>query len=142
MSSCICLFVGNVQKIKTTSKIILTGYPIQNNLLEYWCLINFIKPNFLPSQSEFEKIFATPILNGNYSDSNEEEVKLMLHRSYVLNSLLSPYVHRRCESVLQKTLPEKVDFVLLFRMTELQKQLYFDILKHNHNPVKSFGIVC
>lgn len=129
-------------KVATKSKIVLTGYPIQINLLEYWCLINFVKPNYLGLENEFDIKFAKPIEQGNFTDSTEEEMEEMRRKSYVLSSLLSPYVHRRCERLLQSTLPEKNEFVVLFKMTQAQSELYKMVLDHAHSPVKSFATIC
>lgn len=63
--------------MQTKRRVCLTGYPlqvylififffslVQNNLKEYWCMINFAYPNFLGNMQEFEMNFEKPIRDG------------------------------------------------------------------------------
>ena len=43
-------------------RLILTGTPIQNNVLELWGLFDFLMPSFLGSEAAFNKAYSKPIL--------------------------------------------------------------------------------
>jgi SNF2 family DNA or RNA helicase len=72
-----------LKQVRTRRKLCLTGYPLQNNLQEYWCMVDFIKPNYLGSLEEFNNMFANPIANGRHKDSTPADVALSKKRSCI-----------------------------------------------------------
>ncbi|XP_055528541.1 uncharacterized protein LOC129720807 [Wyeomyia smithii] len=137
-----------LKQIKSKRRIVLTGYPLQNNLLEYWCMVDFVRPNYLGTKTEFSNMFERPIQNGQCIDSTPQDIKLMRYRAHVLHSLLLGFVQRRSHSVLQTSLPQKEEYVLLIRMTEFQRKLYSVFMnevvrtKAVPNPLKAFAVCC
>ena len=156
--------------IRTRRRVVLTGYPLQNNLEEYWycfllgsmtlhhsvilfsfllhfrVMINFVRPDFLGAKSKFNNMFRRPIENGQCVDSNPTDVKLMRDRVHVLRTLLKGLVQRRSHAVLRDTLPHKEEHVLFLRMTPLQKDLYRQQMsqflenKSISNPINAFVV--
>ncbi|XP_058631669.1 transcriptional regulator ATRX-like isoform X3 [Onychostoma macrolepis] len=119
-----------IRALRTRRRIILTGTPLQNNLTEYHCMVNFIKENLLGSLKEFRNRFINPIQNGQCADSTPADVRLMKNRSHVLHQLMSGFIQRRDYSVLMSCLPPKHEYVLSVRMTNLQCRLYTHYLQN------------
>uniref|UniRef100_A0A4W4EQR2 Helicase ARIP4-like n=1 Tax=Electrophorus electricus TaxID=8005 RepID=A0A4W4EQR2_ELEEL len=138
--------------IRTRRRLVLTGYPLQNNLLEYWCMVDFVRPGFLGTRQEFSNMFERPILNGQCADSTVQDVQLMRCRSHVLHDLLEGFVQRRGHDVLRHQLPEKWEHVILVRLSPLQRALYTEFMNRFReagstgwlgvNPLKAFCVCC
>ncbi|XP_059185057.1 helicase ARIP4 [Centropristis striata] len=141
-----------LKNIRSRRRVVLTGYPLQNNLIEYWCMVDFVRPDFLGTRQEFSNMFERPILNGQCVDSTPQDVRLMRYRSHVLHSLLEGFVQRRGHDVLRDQLPSKDEHVILVRLSHIQRALYTEFMKRFReagnsgwlglNPLKAFCVCC
>ncbi|KAL5011678.1 hypothetical protein ScPMuIL_010229 [Solemya velum] len=126
-------------KIRTKRRIILTGTPLQNNLEEYHCMVDFVKPNLLGTRKEFSNRFVHPITNGQCSDSTAFDVKVMKRRAHILHEKLNGCVQRRDYSALTKYLPHKFEYVIAVRLSRKQIQLYRTYLDQCSTRGRSMG---
>uniref|UniRef100_A0A8C7W371 Helicase ARIP4 n=1 Tax=Oncorhynchus mykiss TaxID=8022 RepID=A0A8C7W371_ONCMY len=141
-----------LKNIRTRRRVVLTGYPLQNNLIEYWCMVDFVRPDFLGTRQEFSNMFERPILNGQCVDSTPQDVRLMRYRSHVLHSLLEGFVQRRGHNVLRDQLPSKDEHVIMVRLSPLQRALYTEFMNRfreagnsgwlSLNPLRAFCVCC
>ncbi|KAL6738367.1 hypothetical protein Aduo_011922 [Ancylostoma duodenale] len=136
--------------IKTRRRIVLTGYPLQNNLMEYYCMVDFVRPDFLGSKKTFSIQFEKPIKNGQCIDSTARDVKIARQRIHVLNNMLKGFIQRRTHHLLKAILPENKEFVILLRKSPLQHALYRNFVMYANteistgntsvfNPLKAFA---
>ena len=72
-----------VNRISTGRRIVLTGTPLQNNLKEYFEMVNFVKPMLMGTRKEFSNRFVNPIVIGQHADSTERDVRVMKKRSFI-----------------------------------------------------------
>lgn len=119
-----------MNSIRTRRRVVLTGTPLQNNLIEYHCMVNFIKENLLGSVKEFRNRFINPIQNGQCADSTFTDVRVMKKRAHILYEMLAGCVQRRDYSALTKFLPPKHEYVLAIRLSPIQCKLYRYYLDH------------
>ncbi|XP_061901833.1 transcriptional regulator ATRX isoform X1 [Entelurus aequoreus] len=119
-----------MNSITTRRRIVLTGTPLQNNLIEYHCMVNFIKENLLGSVKEFRNRFINPIQNGQCADSTMQDVRIMKKRAHILYEMLAGCVQRKDYTALTKFLPPKHEYVLSIRVTPIQCKLYRYYLEH------------
>ncbi|XP_060870004.1 transcriptional regulator ATRX homolog [Metopolophium dirhodum] len=124
----------SINRIKTLRRIVLTGTPLQNNLKEYHCMVDFIRPNLLGSIKDFTNRFINPITNGQYSDSTPLDVELMKGRSHVLHKMLEGFVQRFDYSVLTPFLPPKHEYVIYLKLSDKQIELYQRYLDSYRQP--------
>nr|KYP74497.1 Transcriptional regulator ATRX [Cajanus cajan] len=114
-----------LKQVKCQRRIALTGSPLQNNLMEYYCMVDFVREGFLGSSHEFRnRHFQNPIENGQHTNSTLIDVKIMNQRSHILYEQLKGFVQRMDMNVVKKDLPPKTVFVITVKLSPLQRKLY------------------
>ncbi|XP_023776533.1 DNA repair and recombination protein RAD54B isoform X3 [Cyanistes caeruleus] len=109
-------------------RIILTGTPIQNDLQEFYALIEFVNPGILGSLSTYKKIYEEPIVRSREPSATEEEKELGEKRAAELTRLTGLFILRRTQEVINKFLPPKKESIIFCRPTTLQLELYRKLL--------------
>ncbi|EXJ93120.1 hypothetical protein A1O3_01677 [Capronia epimyces CBS 606.96] len=118
------------KRFKTTSRIALTGSPLNNHLEEYYTMVDWIAPGYLGTIVHFRSKYSEPIIEGLYSDSSAFERRLCLRKLHVLKRDLDPKINRADISAIEKDMPTKTEFFITVPLTELQKRAYNIYVKY------------
>jgi len=110
--------------LKAKRRILLSGTPFQNNLLEFHALVDFCNPGLLGTPEKFKKIFATPIEKSRDAHCRPDQKKLGEDRAAELYNATQEFMLRRTQEVLERFLPPRNDVVLFCLPTQLQSTLY------------------
>ena len=118
-----------VKEIKAEHRLILSGTPIQNNVLELWSLFDFLMPGFLGSEKIFKDRFAKPIAasRGAKSSSKEQEAGALAIEA--LHKQVLPFLLRRLKEEVLNDLPPKILQNYYCDLSDLQKKLFADFIK-------------
>jgi len=109
-----------VKALKSNHRAALTGTPVENGLIEFWCIMDFVQPGLLGSWSDFRNNYERPIIN---SEGLERESKV----NSLLNKIKGHYLRRQKELVL--TLPPKHVVIKNAALSENQFELYKSLVQ-------------
>ncbi|XP_011046132.1 PREDICTED: protein PHOTOPERIOD-INDEPENDENT EARLY FLOWERING 1-like isoform X3 [Populus euphratica] len=104
-------------------RILLTGTPLQNDLMELWSLMHFLMPHVFQSHQEFKDWFSNPITG--MVEGQERVNKEVVDR---LHNVLRPFILRRLKRDVEKQLPMKHEHVIYCRLSRRQRNLYEDFI--------------
>ncbi|XP_072898553.1 SWI/SNF-related matrix-associated actin-dependent regulator of chromatin subfamily A containing DEAD/H box 1-like isoform X1 [Hemitrygon akajei] len=113
-------------------RLLLTGTPLQNNLLELMSLLNFVMPNmFSSSTSEIRRMFSskTKIL--------EQQSTFEKGRIVHAKKIMKPFILRRVKSEVLQQLPPKQDRIEMCAMSNQQEQAYTALYKKLKKSISS-----
>ncbi|KAG9295858.1 hypothetical protein G9A89_006597 [Geosiphon pyriformis] len=113
-----------VKSVKANHRLILSGTPIQNNVLELWSLFDFLMPGFLGTEKQFNERFGKPILSSRDSKSSSKEQEAGALALEALHKQALPFLLRRLKEDVLHDLPPKIIQDYYCELSDLQKQLY------------------
>lgn len=118
-----------IMSLPTQRRVVLTGTPIQNDLQEFFSIVEFCNPGVLGSSAGFRRVYEEPIVAARQPGATAEEISLGEERGAELSRLTQMFVLRRTQEINNKYLPPKRDTVLFCRPTALQLALYHQLLR-------------
>ncbi|ODV89581.1 hypothetical protein CANCADRAFT_13489, partial [Tortispora caseinolytica NRRL Y-17796] len=115
--------------VKTPRRIILTGTPIQNDLAEFYCMVDFVNPGFLGTYQAFKKRYETPIFRSRQTNASSFQIMEGKEALQDLANETSAYIIRKRSSVLLKHLPPRSEYVVFCAPSNEQKLLFRRIIQ-------------
>lgn len=112
------------KELRTAHRVILSGTPMQNNLVELWSLFDFVFPMRLGTLVNFRQQFEIPIKQGGYANASNLQVQTAIKCAETLKDTISPYLLQRFKVDVASDLPSKSEKVLFCKLTKLQREVY------------------
>lgn len=109
-------------ELNGSSKICLTGTPIENKLLELWSMFHFLNPYLLGRRASFQKKYSTPIERLGDNEAAEK-----------LQKTIQPFLLRRLKTDknIISDLPEKQEIKMRVHLTSSQREMYRITVEEN-----------
>lgn len=127
------------KELRTSSRVILSGTPMQNNLTELWSLFDFVFPMRLGTLVSFRNQFEFPIKRGGYANASNLEFETAMRCAETLKDAVSPYLLQRFKVDVAADLPQKKEQVLFCKLTRQQREAYEGFLQSDEMKSISSG---
>lgn len=114
-----------LMKIRCSRKLLLTGTPLQNNLIELMSLLIFVMPGmFAKKKEQLKKMFSLFPKQQDESERTNYEKDRIAHAKRIMK----PFFLRRLKSDVLTDLPPKIASVERVPMSTRQAELYFQLV--------------
>lgn len=127
-----------IKSVNASTKIALTGTPIENRLMDYWSIFDFVNKGYLSTKDDFKRNYVMPI-------EKLEDPEVLEN----LKTIARPFVMRRLKTDddIKKELPDKLVNDIYCTLTKKQIRLYNAILEEiffdieNSKGIQRKGII-
>ena len=92
------LVTNALKALKTDFRLAMTGTPVENSLMDLWCITDFVAPGYLDSAKSFNNEFCRPLKNP------ETDIRALGDR---IRERIGVYLKRRLKTDILDDLPEK-----------------------------------
>lgn len=116
---------AQLAQINAEYRLLLTGTPLQNNLLELMSLLCFVMPSMFAERTEDIK----NLFQKTKQIKGEELTAFDKNQIEQAKQIMKPFVLRRLKDVVLTCLPEKKDVIVKVALTESQKDKYMGLVE-------------
>jgi superfamily II DNA or RNA helicase len=113
-----------VKAIRAEHRLVLTGTPLENSVLDLWSIFDFLMPGYLGTTQDFRERYEVPIA--------KERDSATIAR---LAKRVRPFLLRRLKRDVVKELPAKLEQIAFCELTDEQSGVYQQLLAHTRKEV-------
>ena len=121
------LVTNAAKALKGNFKIAMTGTPVENSLVDLWCIMDFCVPGLLGNAKAFAAKYQTPL--------KKEDTDIIALGNEV-HDKLGVYFMRRLKKDAAKDLPEKIEIKEKVQMPSVQKDTYTSVVNDYTNGIE------
>jgi SNF2 family DNA or RNA helicase len=113
-----------VKAIRSRHRLVLTGTPLENSVLDLWSIFDFLMPGYLGSAKDFKERYEVPITRERNADAQSR-----------LSRRLKPFILRRLKRDVAADLPAKIEQVTFCELNDEQRALYQQVMEFSRKEV-------
>ena len=113
-----------VKAVRAKHRLVLTGTPLENSVLDLWSIFDFLMPGYLGTAQDFRERYELPIAK----EKNAEAQSRLARR-------LRPFMLRRLKRDVAADLPAKIEQVSFCELTSDQRGVYQRILEASRKEI-------
>ena len=113
-----------VKGVRARHKLVLTGTPLENSVLDLWSIFDFLMPGYLGSAKDFRERYEVPITR-----AKDDAAQARLARR------LRPFLLRRLKRDVARDLPEKIEQVAFCELSDAQREVYEKLIEASRKQV-------
>jgi superfamily II DNA or RNA helicase len=113
-----------VKAVRAQHRLVLTGTPLENSVLDLWSIFDFLMPGYLGSAKDFRERYELPITR---EKSGAAQARLARR--------LRPFMLRRLKREVAPELPAKLEQVSFCELTPDQRAVYQQVIEASRKEV-------
>ncbi|SDU16840.1 SNF2 helicase associated [Verrucomicrobium sp. GAS474] len=113
-----------VKRLRAAQRLILTGTPLENSLLDLWSMFDFLMPGYLGPAKAFRDRYETPITKTDDGPALKR-----------LRRRIHPFLLRRTKADVAKEIPDRIESVAWCELSAEQRETYQALLEAGRREV-------
>jgi superfamily II DNA or RNA helicase len=113
-----------VKAVKSKRRLVLTGTPMENSVLDLWSIFDFLMPGYLGSAKDFRERYELPIVKAKDGAAQQR-----------LARRLRPFLLRRLKKDVAADLPARIEQVSYSELTPEQRGIYQQVIEASRKEV-------